>query len=212
MSGHRMPHLLRCGAVFLTLATALAAAQADALDTLKAFGRDIKTGRASFTQTVTSSDGARKKTASGNFEFARPDRFRFVYSKPFAQTIVADGKKVWIYDADLNQVTVRAMSAALGATPAALLAGGAVDKDFDLSAAPARDGLDWVLATPKAKDSTIRTLQIGFKGPTLAALEIVDAFGQRSLLQFAEVQGNAKLADDAFRFVVPKGADLIEAP
>jgi len=191
---------------------AAAVARADAVDTLRDFGREVKTGRASFTQTVTSPDGARKKTASGSFEFARPDRFRFVYSKPFEQQIVADGKKVWIYDLDLQQVSVRAMSAALGATPAALLAGAAVDKDFVLSAAPSRDGLDWVLATPKAKEGSIRTLQIGFKGKTLAALEIVDAFGQRSLLQFADVQANAKLADDAFHFVPPKGVDVIESP
>ncbi|OYV00803.1 MAG: outer membrane lipoprotein carrier protein LolA [Burkholderiales bacterium PBB5] len=191
---------------------AAAVARADAVDTLRDFGREVKTGRASFTQTVTSPDGARKKTASGSFEFARPDRFRFVYSKPFEQQIVADGKKVWIYDLDLQQVSVRAMSAALGATPAALLAGGAVDKDFVLSAAPSRDGLDWVLATPKAKEGSIRTLQIGFKGKTLAALEIVDAFGQRSLLQFADVQANAKLADEVFHFVPPKGVDVIESP
>jgi len=188
------------------------AARADAVDTLREFGRDVHTGRANFSQSVTSPDGARKKTASGSFEFNRPDRFRFSYTKPFVQQIVADGKKVWIYDADLNQVSVRLMSAALGATPAALLAGAAVDKDFTLSAAPSRDGLDWVLATPKAKDGTIRTLQIGFKGKQLAALEIVDAFGQQSLLQFSDVQGNVKLADDAFRFVVPKGADVIDSP
>jgi outer membrane lipoprotein carrier protein len=196
------------------VAAALApvAAQADAVDTLREFGREVHSVRASFTQTVTSPDGARKKTASGSFEFNRPDRFRFSYAKPFVQQIVADGKKVWIYDADLNQVSVRLMSAALGATPAALLAGAAVDKDFTLSAAPARDGLDWVLATPKAKDGTIRTLQVGFKGKVLAALEIVDAFGQQSLLQFSDVQGNIKLADDTFRFVVPKGADVIESP
>jgi outer membrane lipoprotein carrier protein len=191
---------------------AAAAARADALDTLREFGREVKTGRASFTQTVTSPDGARKKSASGSFEFARPDRFRFVYSKPFEQQIVADGKKVWIYDLDLQQVSVRAMSAALGATPAALLAGAAVDKDFVLAAAPSRDGLDWVLATPKAKEGSIRTLQIGFKGKTLAALEIVDAFGQRSLLQFADVQANARLGDEVFHFVPPKGVDVIESP
>ena len=196
----------------LVVGAASLVARADAVDTLHEFGRDVKSGRASFTQTVTSPDGVRKKTASGRFEFARPDRFRFSYTKPFEQTIVADGKKVWIFDADLNQVSVRAMSSALGATPAALLAGAAVDKDFALTAAPARDGLDWVLATPRAQDGNIRTLQIGFKGKTLAALEIVDAFGQRSLLQFSEVQANPRLADDAFRFVVPKGADVIEAP
>ena len=198
------PFLL--GAALLAAATM---ARADAVDTLREFARDVKTGRASFTQTVTSPDGAKKKTSSGSFEFARPNRFRFAYSKPFEQQIVADGQKVWLYDADLNQVTVRAMNQALGATPAALLAGTALDKDFELAAQPDRDGLAWVQATPRAKDTQIQSLRVGFKGRTLAAIEIVDAFGQRSLLQFADVQPNARLGDELFRFTPPAGADVI---
>lgn len=195
----------------LAWALAAAAAQADAVDTLREFARDVKTGRAAFTQTVSSPDGAKKKTSSGQFEFARPDRFRFVYRKPFEQQIVADGLKVWLYDVDLNQVSVRAMSQALGATPAALLAGSAMDKDFELSAAPAKDGLDWVQAVPRVKDgASVQSLRIGFRAKTLAALEIVDVFGQHSRLQFTAVEANPKLADDAFRFVPPKGADVIE--
>lgn len=200
-----MKHLL-LGAALLA---AVAGARADAVDTLREFARDVKTGRATFTQTVTSPDGAKKKTSSGSFEFARPNRFRFAYSKPFEQQIVADGQKVWLYDVDLNQVTVRAMSQALGATPAALLAGAALEKDFELAAQPVRDGLEWVQATPRAKDTQIQALRVGFKGKGLAAMEIVDAFGQRSLLQFADVQANAKLADDTFRFTPPAGADVI---
>ena len=188
------------------------AAQADSVDTLREFARDVKSGRASFSQTVTSPDGMKKKTSSGTFEFARPDRFRFAYAKPFEQLIVSDGRKVWLHDVDLNQVTVRPASQALGATPASLLAGGTVDKDFELSAAPAQDGLDWVQALPRTKDSGIQSLRIGFRGKALAALDIVDAFGQRSRLQFSDVVANAKLQDDTFRFVPPKGADVIEAP
>ena len=188
------------------------AVQADSLETLREFTRDAKTGRANFSQTVSAPDGLKKKTSSGSFEFARPDRFRFSYSKPFEQRIVADGHKVWLYDLDLNQVTVRAMSQALGATPASLLAGGALDKDFELSNAQPKDGLDWVQATPRQKEgATVQTLRIGFRGKTLAALEIVDAFGQRSLLQFSAVEINPKLADETFRFVPPKGADVIES-
>ena len=195
----------------LVWAGAAMAAQADAVDALREFARDVKTGRAAFTQTVSSPDGAKKKTSSGQFEFARPDRFRFVYRKPFEQQIVADGRKVWLYDVDLNQVSVRAMSQALGATPAALLAGSAMDKDFELSAAPAKDGLDWVQAVPRVKEgASVQTLRIGFRAKTLVALEIVDVFGQQSLLQFTAVEANPKLADDAFRFVPPKGADVIE--
>ena len=111
---------------------ATAVAHADPVETLRGFVRDVKSGRAQFTQTVTSPDGAKKKTSTGSFEFSRPNRFRFAYAKPFEQTIVGDGEKVWIYDADLNQVSSRKLGAALGATPAALLAGGSLDKDFQL--------------------------------------------------------------------------------
>ena len=201
----------------LVLSLLAGTAQADPLETLREFTRDAKTGRAKFSQTVSAPDGLKKKTSSGSFEFARPDRFRFSYTKPFEQLIVADGRKVWLYDLDLNQVTVRAMSQALGATPASLLAGGAMDKDFELVNAPTqdaqpKDGLDWVQATPRIKEgATVQTLRIGFRGKTLAALEIVDAFGQRSLLQFSAVETNPKLADETFRFVPPKGVDVIES-
>ena len=186
------------------------AARADAVDTLKAFVRDVKTGHADFTQTVTSPDGAKKKTSSGSFDFARPNRFRFAYAKPYEQLIVADGQKVWIHDADLNQVTARRLTQALGATPAAVLAGSSLEKDFDLSALPPRDGLEWAQAMPRAKDGTVQSVRIGFKGKDLAALEIIDNFGQHSLLQFSQMVANAPVAPDLFKFTVPQGADVIE--
>ena len=194
------------------LAFVAGAARADAVDALREFVREARTGRAAFTQTVSSPDGLRKKTSSGSFEFARPDRFRFEYRKPFEQRIVADGSKLWLYDVDLNQVTVRAMSQALGDTPVALLAGAAPDKDFELSAAPSSDGLDWVQARPRGKDGPLQAMRIGFRGKTLAALELVDAFGQRSSLRFTEMAINLPLADPTFRFTVPPGADVIAAP
>jgi len=200
---------LRLGAVALLMACA-APARADSVDTLRDFVRDVKTGRSTFTQTVTAPDGAKKKSSSGSFEFARPNRFRFAYAKPFEQLIVADGRKVWIYDADLNQVSARKLSNALGATPAALLAGGSLEIDFDLAAMPAKDGLDWVKATPKAKDGAFQSVLIGFRGNDLAAVEIVDSFGQRSLLQFAQLAANVAIAPERFVFTVPPGADVIE--
>ena len=189
---------------------ASAAAQADAVDTLKEFVRDVKTGRADFAQTVTSPDGAKKKNSSGSFEFSRPNRFRFTYTKPFEQVIVADGQKVWIYDADLNQVSARKFSAAIGATPAALLAGGSLEADFQLAAQPAKDGLEWALATPKAKDSAFQAMRVGFRGKELAAVEITDSFGQRSLLNFSKMVANPALPADTFQFTAPAGADVIE--
>ena len=211
------------------------AARADAVDSLREFARDAKTGSASFTQTVTSPDGVKKKSSSGSFEFARPNRFRFAYRKPFEQLIVSDGQKVWLHDIDLNQVSVRRFDQALGATPAALLSGNGLERDFELSAMPTRDGLEWARAVPRkpatanagaasavpantgAGDAAgdagalgVRELHVGFKGRTLAALEIVDAFGQTSLMQFAEVATNGANNDAAFRFAPPKGADVIE--
>lgn len=186
------------------------AAHADAVDTLRTFVSTVKTGQAAFTQTVTSPDGARKKVSSGRFQFLRPDRFRFVYSKPFEQTIVADGQKVWIHDPDLNQVSSRPLSQALGATPAALLTGGTLERDFTLAAQPSQDGVDWVLATPKARDGSFESMRVGFRGATLAAVEILDSFGQRSLLQFSDFVANAPLGADAFRFTPPAGADVIQ--
>ncbi|HSW08271.1 outer membrane lipoprotein chaperone LolA [Aquabacterium sp.] len=206
------PHTAALAALSTMLLLAAATARADAVDALREFARDAKSGRAAFTQTVTSPDGAKKKSSHGSFEFARPERFRFTYAKPFEQTIVSDGRKVWLHDVDLNQVSVRPAAQALGATPAALLAGAELDKDFELSAQPARDGLDWVQAMPRAKESTVKQLQVGFRGKTLAALEIVDAFGTKSLLQFKDVVVNPKLPEDTFRFVVPKGVDVIEQP
>ena len=154
-----LPRALGCTALLL----AATAAQADALQALREFGREVRSGKATFTQTVTSPDGAKKKTASGHFEFLRPNRFRFVYDKPFEQQIVADGQKVWLYDLDLNQVTVRPLAQALGATPAALLAGTALDKDFELSSQPDRDGLQWAQAVPRVKEGSIHNLRVGFE-------------------------------------------------
>jgi outer membrane lipoprotein carrier protein len=196
--------------VALSLSISALAAHADSVDSLKDFIRDVKTGRAQFTQTVTSADGAKKKTSTGSFEFSRPNRFRFTYAKPFEQVIVADGQKVWIFDADLNQASSRKLGAALGATPAALLAGGSLDKDFDLASLPSKDGLDWVNAVPKAKESAFKSVRIGFRGKDLAAVEIVDAFDQRSLLQFSQYAPGVSFAADAFQFKPPAGADVIE--
>lgn len=196
---------------FAALLLACATAQADAVDALREFARDAKTGRAAFTQVVTSPDGAKKKSSSGSFEFARPNRFRFAYAKPFEQLIVGDGQKVWLYDVDLQQASVRPMNKALGATPAALLAGASLDKDFELRALPAAQGLDWVQATPREKDDAgnLKSLKVGFKGKTLAAIELVDGFGQRSLLSFVDVATNVTLAADHFRFVPPAGVDVL---
>lgn len=184
--------------------------------------RSVHAGKAGFTQVVTSAakegQAPRVKTSSGTFEFVRPDRFRFSYLKPFAQTIVADGQTLWVYDADLNQVTARRQASALGSTPAALIATAtnikALGANFVLTDGPLRDGLQWVLATPRANDGQLQSVQLGFMaqanaGAVLKVLDILDSFGQRSVLTFENFQANAPLAASVFEFKPPKGADLI---
>ena len=194
----------------VALFVAASSARADAVDTLRDFVATVKTGHAAFTQTVTSPDAKKTKTSSGSFDFSRPNRFRFAYTKPFEQTIVGDGQKVWIYDADLNQASSRALAQALGSTPAALLAGGSLEKDFTLSALPAKDGLEWAQALPRQKDGAFQSLRVGFRGRDLDTLEIVDSFGQRSVLKFHQFAANATVSPELFKFTLPKGADLIE--
>ena len=192
-------------------------AYADGLQSLEAFMARTQSGRADFTQVVTSpakeGKAERKKTSSGTFEFQRPGRFKFVYLKPFEQTIVADGKTLWLHDLDLNQVTQRAQAQALGTTPAALLASApdlkALRADFTLESAPAQDGLEWVLATPKAKDGQLQSVRVGLDSNQLAALAILDSFGQRSLIRFTGLQANPALPANAFQFKPPAGADVV---
>lgn len=185
-------------------------ARADALAALNAFVRDARTGSAEFTQTVISPDGAKRRTSSGTFEFSRPNRFRFAYTRPFEQLIVADGQRLWIYDPDLNQVVSRKQASALAATPAALLAGSQLDRDFTLSADPSREGIDWVKAVPRSSDGGFESLRIGFRSGELASVEILDNLGQRSVLQFRAVKLNVPLPADRMVFAVPKGADVIQ--
>ncbi len=209
--------------VFATILIAVFvhSAWADGLESLETFVKTVSSGRADFTQVVTSpakeGQTARSKISSGIFEFSRPNRFKFLYKKPFEQSIVADGQTLWLYDMDLNQVTARKQSAALGSTPAALIAAApdlrALQADFILTAAPEKDGLQWVVATPKAKDGQLQAVRVGFrageKSAGLAALEILDSFGQRSVLSFSKVEVNPKLPTDTFQFKPPKGADVI---
>ena len=194
------------------------AAHASGLETLENFVKSAHSGRAEFTQVVTAPGGdgqaARSKTSSGTFEFLRPNRFRFDYRKPFEQTIVADGQTLWLYDADLNQVTARKQAQALGSTPAALVAASpdvnSLRKDFNLEAVADKDGLQWVQATPKTKDGQLTLVKIGFRGNDLAQLEILDSFGQRSLITFTRMELNGNVPADKFQFKPPKGADVVK--
>lgn len=211
-------HSLLCG---LMLTLWACAATANGLEALEQFMRQAKSGRAQFSQVVTSppKDGkvGRSKTSSGTFEFERPGRFRFIYQKPFAQTLVADGQTLWMYDVDLNQVTARKQSQVLGATPAAILTSTsdlkALQVDFVFQADPDKDGLQWMRATPKSKDGQIQSVLAAFrstdKGPALAVMEVQDSFGQRSVMTFSAYENNPAWGADHFQFKPPAGADVV---
>ncbi len=185
-------------------------AQADALDQLSAFQREVKSGRVAFTQVVSSPNG-KTKTSKGSFEFLRPNRFRFDYLPPESQTLIGDGQKVWLIDPDLNQATSRPMSAVLGSTPVALLAGSGLGESFKLtSEAQDRDGIAWVLAVPKQSDQGIQRLRIGLRGKLLAAMEIVDGLGQRSRLDFAVFESNVVIPAERLKFVPAPGMDVVD--
>ncbi|MCK9515395.1 MAG: outer membrane lipoprotein chaperone LolA [Ottowia sp.] len=215
-------NLLRTSVLVLAgMMLALAAvlpARADGLQSLDAFISHTHSGAADFVQTVTSPGAKgqpdRVRKSSGRFMFERPGRFRFDYVKPFEQEIVADGQTLWLYDVDLEQVTRRPQEQVLGQTPAALVAAAAdvkaLDADFKLAAQPDEDGLQWVEATPRQADGQLQAVRMGFDGERLAVLEILDSFGQQSVLHFSNFQDNPDLPDDTFVFAPPAGVDVIQ--
>ncbi len=196
-------------------------AQNDGLALLGQFLQTARSGRAQFTQVVTSvpkaGQPARQRTSSGTLEFQRPGRFRFTYKKPFEQTLVADGQTLWLHDPDLQQVTARAQAQVLGTTPLALIISSTdlsgLQKDFQLQSEPARDGLQWVKATPRRADGQMQYalagVRAGERGPELVVLEVLDALGQRSVLTFNGFEVNPVLRADAFQFQPPAGTDVI---
>jgi outer membrane lipoprotein carrier protein len=186
-------------------------ALAGGLDDFLAFNTATRTATARFEQQVFDRAGKVVERASGTFAFQRPGKFRWVYEKPNQQLLVGDGTKLWIHDPDLNQVTVKRIDQAISSTPAALLAGkDDITSLFTLRDAGAADGLNWVEATPKAQDTGFERVRLGLQGKTLAAMELQDQLGGRTLLRFYDLKPNAPVAPDTFRFVPPKGADVIE--
>ena len=191
-----------------------------ALRDLENFVKSTKSGRAAFTQVVTSpaKDGQtpKTKTSSGSFEFLRPNRFKFLYKKPFEQSIVSDGQTLWLHDVDLNQVTARKLAQVLNGTPAAVIAAAAdlkgLQADFTLTPLAEKGGLQWVQAVPKTKEGQLQSITVGFKatdkGTELAALEILDSFGQRSVMSFNQFEVNPALTAASFQFKPPAGADV----
>jgi len=189
-------------------------AQASALEQFKAFVAGTKSARGEFTQRMVKEEGGKMRvssTASGVFLFARPGKFNWTYQKPYEQILQADGEKLFIYDKDLNQVTIKILGNAIGTSPAAILFGSNdLEKNFTLSEGGLREGIEWLQAIPKAKDTSFEKIGIGLKDGMPVAMELRDSFGQISLLSFTKFEKNPSLPANQFHFALPKGADVLQ--
>jgi outer membrane lipoprotein carrier protein len=192
--------------------TGMAAAEtSDAgLKRLQHFMDRVQTLRANFRQDIRDGRQELVESSSGEFLFSRPGRFRWNYQQPYLRTVVADGQRLWLYEADLDQVTVRPLSAGLGETPAALLTGDkAILERFEYVSSWSGDRVQWVRLRPRSADADFESVAIAFDGERPVQLELQDRLGQQTRLVFSDVRLNDKLADDAFRFEVPEGVDVI---
>src|ERR1700761_2389873 len=226
----RLGHLIRTlvrGIGRVAIGASLLVAQhafASGTEQLKAFVTQVHSARGDFVQqevrapskaqgasdALSTSGISKTGTSSGTFTFARPGKFIWQYEKPYAQLLQADGDKLYVYDKDLNQVTVRSLGGALGASPAAILFGSNdLDKNFTLRDAGVKAGIDWLELIPKAKDTQFQSVGIGFRDGNLQAMELHDVFGNVTLLTFSNIEKNPSLPANQFKFVVPKGADVI---
>ncbi|QNA88624.1 outer membrane lipoprotein chaperone LolA [Massilia sp. Dwa41.01b] len=207
-----MPNTKNTIALLIAAALALSgAAHAAALDQFKSFVAGTKSAKGEFTQQQLkkSANGKATPASSGSFVFARPGKFIWNYQKPYEQVLQADGDQLYIYDKDLNQVTVRKLGNALGSSPAAILFGSNdLEKNFTLSEAGTRDGLEWLNAVPKARDTTFEQISIGMRNGAPEAMELKDTFGQTSVLKFTSFQRNPALGAQQFKFEIPKGAEV----
>lgn len=186
-------------------------AYAGASDKLKNFIESTHSAQANFTQEIRDSRGKRIQSAAGTMQFVRPGKFRWVYQKPFEQLIVGDGEKFWLHDVELNQVTVRKIDAALGSSPAALLSGSnEIENDFELKDNGTKDNLEWLQATPRTQDTSFEKILMAFSAQSeLIIMELHDAFGHTTVLHFSNMKHNPQLSPQLFKFVPPKGADVL---
>jgi outer membrane lipoprotein carrier protein len=182
---------------------------AASLERFQSYLRTTQAAQGEFTQKVYDKSGKLVQESRGSFAFLRPGRFRWTYVKP-QQVIVGDGERVWIHDADLNQVTVRRVTRVLGATPAALLAGASdIAEAFDLKEIGTKDGLEWLEARPREKEAGFDSVRLGFNVGGVEAMELLDHFGQTTVLHFTNVVRNPQIDPGTFRFTPPKGADVL---
>lgn len=193
----------------LSVATG-AQAEASGVVQLEQFVANTRQAAGAFEQTVTASSGRRPQVSTGQFVFMRPGKFRWVYERPYPQLLVSDGERMWSWDEDLNQATVRVLNDALGSTPAAVLTGdGALERDFELADAGSADGLQWVVAMPRQADSGFESMRLGLAEGMLHKMELRDNFGQITVIAFTAFDTEAEIDPALFSFVPPPGADVI---
>ena len=203
----RSAALCQCLAALLVCNQAQAAGS---IEKLNAFVAQTQSARAEFSQKVLDKSGKATQISSGKLTFSRPGKFRWEYRKPYEQVIVGDGEKLWVYDKDLNQVTVKKLHGALGSSPAALLAGSnEIDTFYNLDAKGVKGGLDWLEAYPKDSDTMFQKVRMGFKGNTLDTMELHDHLGQNTVIRFSKFERNPALDAQTFRFTPPAGADVL---
>jgi len=187
-----------------------AAANAGSIEQLESFVAGTRAARASFSQTVIDGDGRIVQESAGTLEFSRPNKFRWHYTRPFEQLLVADGERLWIYDKDLNQVTTRKLDGALGSSPAALLAGAdEIERYFSLEAQGKKNRLEWLQVKPYDEDSMFERVRMGFANNGLQVMELYDHFGQKTVIRFSKLQKSPRFAPDVFSFSPPPGADVV---
>ncbi len=185
-------------------------ANATGLERIKEYFQNIQSASADFHQVVTDKQGHKTQDVTGVMQLQKPNKFRWDYNKPFVQQIIGDGEKIWLFDPELNQVTVRSFTKAAGSSPAALLAGGKeMERSFVIKDASRKGTLEWVLAVPKIGETGFERLFLGFKGDALMEMELHDSFGNRTAIQFINVARNPKLSADLFKFTPPRDADVL---
>lgn len=206
MAPKRFASALLTGLAVLSAAGAFASPSAE----VEKFLNGLATWSADFTQTIDDGHGKVVRSAAGKLSLQKPGKFRWDYSEPSEQLILADGKQIWFYDKDLSQANVRDMDASLANTPAVLLSGGgSVSSQFDVTALPPSGGLDWYQLVPKRADTDFQVVRIGFRNRELASMFLADKLNQITQLTFSNPKRNAKFAPDLFTFVPPPGVDVI---
>ncbi|QKI79610.1 outer membrane lipoprotein chaperone LolA [Achromobacter xylosoxidans] len=188
-----------------------AAVAATAQEQLRAFVSTVMAATGTFSQYTVSTQGRTQPAQTGVFSFQRPGKFKWAVQKPYEQLVISDGKQVFQFDPDLAQVTERKVDAAIGTSPAAILFGsGSLEQSFDVSALPSKDGVDWLRAKPRTADAGFSRVDIGMKDNLPVRVELLDSFGQTTRVDLSGIVPNPKLGEGEFRFVAPKGVDVVK--